>query len=881
MDFEHVYITKSILPKSACNLGCPSSWVGSRDNMKCYKLFSDTGKTFSEAHLQCQQEGAHLINVETIEENFREELLSLTLQEGTINHENISVVWLSRKEILMENYLYNDSDHENGNMCVTMQRSGFNFEKFKASWAQVEENCNNEYAFICERNNTRMRNGGWSEWVSSECSIPCGNGTMKMERFCNNPEPQYGGADCEGENIKTTFCNQRDCRKILVKNAKEQLPEFVLKCEENYWIIGCDSLNFDYLFLIDQSGNFAEETERNQVTAYNAAFKKPGDMDSILKNDINPGFLFKIQWSIQHNGYFLRTSLNKFIVSTQASDIRLETCNSNCNGSRFIWRLWKIEDMFLSFESLEKSNFYIRVESGHLQLNSVNELFTGINTNFIKQLSLKKNEKITFPALNRLLVYGDVVIHYYSRTGEIKTGFICDYNWDLADAAAVCRDLGYDTGLPTYNGQFTIDKNPYYAMSGVRCEEGTESFKKCPFKLELPQADYFVQVSMDQYEGAGYGCNRGTHSDAAGVVCGSEEAIRGMMVTGEQCENYDAESFNILKTFTSLKTIRETSKIMSESKEWFDLLLALPMTVSQTSRILLESSQFEEDLKLTTPSGIESPWESLWGDSLQTNLIFLAHYLSNAIEKANFKLGMINYNTKLIRKYLLEVSSNAFSKDEYEYKSLLQRHLKIIYKYTDENIKQVQETFQLFKKAQELIQDLLFALNVDKLKQKSLEVLTKPFASLQQYSKEMTVYFERFLMVAEISHSTFKHIEEYYNDISLLKGAQPKKSSIRILKEMNGDLMAHTLLLEKMSRFYCKFSESVLLETNMNSFYLNLKKIDDNISLDRYRRSLLDQAKTIQAEMMKQAAREEAQNDDIGSQIYEIRKKFKCDDIHI
>jgi len=802
------------------------------------------------------------------------------LQEGAINYGSVSVIWQGGKQITIENYLSNDSDHEDEIMCGTIQKSDFNFKKFRASWDQVEEICNNEYAYICERNNTRIRNGGWSEWISSECSVPCGNGTMRMERFCNNPEPQNGGADCEGENTKTTFCNPRDCQKILVENAKEQLPEFIITCKENYWIMGCDNLNFDYMFLIDQSGNFVEETESNKVTANNAALKKSEDMDSILKNDINPGFLFKIQWSIQHNGYFLITSLNKFIVSTRASEIKLETCNTNCNATRFIWRLWKIEDMFLSFESLEMSNSFLHVVNGELKLESENELFTGINTNFIKQLSLKKNKKITYPALNKLLTYGDVLIHYYSRSGEIKTGLICDYNWDLADAAAVCRDLGHDTGLPTYNGQFTIDKKPYYAVSGVRCEEGTESFKKCPFKLELPQADYFVQASMDQYDGTGYGCNRGIHSDAAGVVCGSEESIRTFMITGEQCGNYAAESNDILKTFTSLKTIKETSKIMSESKEWFELLLAMPMAVSQTSKILLESSQFEEDLKLSNPSGIESPWESLWGDSLQTNLLFLAHYLSNAIEKANFRLGLVNYNTKSMKKYLLEVSSNAFSKDEYEYKSLLRRHLKIIYKYTDENIQQVQETFQLFQKAQLLIQDLLFSLNVDKLKQKSLEVLTKPFASLQQYSKEMTVFFERFLNVAEISHSTFKHIEEYYNDISLLKGAQPRKPSIRILKEMNGDLMAQTLLLEKMSRFYCKFSESVLLETNMNSFYLNLKKIDDTISLDRYRRSLLDQAKTIQAEMMKQAAHEEAQNDDIGTQIYEIRKKFKCDDSH-
>ncbi|XP_048244666.1 A disintegrin and metalloproteinase with thrombospondin motifs adt-1-like isoform X2 [Haliotis rufescens] len=60
--------------------------------------------------------------------------------------------------------------------------------------------------------------GGWSNWqVTSRgsCSVTCGDGTQPIskERACNNPLPSNGGAQCAGQETKTTTgnCNDGSC----------------------------------------------------------------------------------------------------------------------------------------------------------------------------------------------------------------------------------------------------------------------------------------------------------------------------------------------------------------------------------------------------------------------------------------------------------------------------------------------------------------------------------------------------------------------------------------------------------------------------------------------------------------------------------------------
>ncbi|XP_051929217.1 hemicentin-1 isoform X2 [Hippocampus zosterae] len=54
--------------------------------------------------------------------------------------------------------------------------------------------------------------GEWSSWVSwGACSVSCGGGTRQRARLCASPGPQYGGRQCEGNDIHVDFCNSEPC----------------------------------------------------------------------------------------------------------------------------------------------------------------------------------------------------------------------------------------------------------------------------------------------------------------------------------------------------------------------------------------------------------------------------------------------------------------------------------------------------------------------------------------------------------------------------------------------------------------------------------------------------------------------------------------------
>ncbi|CAB3998077.1 Hypothetical predicted protein [Paramuricea clavata] len=57
-------------------------------------------------------------------------------------------------------------------------------------------------------------NGGYSNWtLSAPCNVSCGDGVEIWRRFCNNPEPKYGGHNCSGLGNSTVFgnCSRSPC----------------------------------------------------------------------------------------------------------------------------------------------------------------------------------------------------------------------------------------------------------------------------------------------------------------------------------------------------------------------------------------------------------------------------------------------------------------------------------------------------------------------------------------------------------------------------------------------------------------------------------------------------------------------------------------------
>ena len=74
-----------------------------------------------------------------------------------------------------------------------------------------------KYYYNIKQNNVRILclisvDGAWSTWSTwSFCTKTCSDmegGLRQRSRSCSNPEPKFGGLDCQGETMQTTTCGQ-------------------------------------------------------------------------------------------------------------------------------------------------------------------------------------------------------------------------------------------------------------------------------------------------------------------------------------------------------------------------------------------------------------------------------------------------------------------------------------------------------------------------------------------------------------------------------------------------------------------------------------------------------------------------------------------------
>ena len=55
-------------------------------------------------------------------------------------------------------------------------------------------------------------NGNWALWSDwNNCTLPCDGGTQNRSRTCTDPQPQYGGDDCVGNEADVQTCNAHIC----------------------------------------------------------------------------------------------------------------------------------------------------------------------------------------------------------------------------------------------------------------------------------------------------------------------------------------------------------------------------------------------------------------------------------------------------------------------------------------------------------------------------------------------------------------------------------------------------------------------------------------------------------------------------------------------
>jgi len=57
--------------------------------------------------------------------------------------------------------------------------------------------------------------GKWGAWGGySDCPVTCGNGIQYRYRNCDNPIPQFGGANCVGTNSSRVICTNAKCSTL-------------------------------------------------------------------------------------------------------------------------------------------------------------------------------------------------------------------------------------------------------------------------------------------------------------------------------------------------------------------------------------------------------------------------------------------------------------------------------------------------------------------------------------------------------------------------------------------------------------------------------------------------------------------------------------------
>lgn len=126
-------------------------------------------------------------------------------------------------------------------------------------WSQCSVTCGNGYnkrlrtctnpypkygGIACEGNEVEVKvchvgkcpvDGGWSSWSPwSSCSVSCGQGRKTRVRTCNNPEPEYGGRKCSGNNFEIDACLIKNCLTPKVMNSGGSSQKFTPFMEINH-----------------------------------------------------------------------------------------------------------------------------------------------------------------------------------------------------------------------------------------------------------------------------------------------------------------------------------------------------------------------------------------------------------------------------------------------------------------------------------------------------------------------------------------------------------------------------------------------------------------------------------------------------------------------
>ncbi|XP_057313806.1 uncharacterized protein LOC130655123 isoform X2 [Hydractinia symbiolongicarpus] len=129
-------------------------------------------------------------------------------------------------------------------------------------------------------------NGNWTEWSEwGNCDRSCANGTETKLRFCINPIPARGGANCSGLDVEQRLCNDFPCPGFYLAKPLTDCTE---TCENLGSKFACsdiiDTENTTHVFETSISGY--DYTDIQGVTC------SPDDSQKTFSKEYDPSFFF-------------------------------------------------------------------------------------------------------------------------------------------------------------------------------------------------------------------------------------------------------------------------------------------------------------------------------------------------------------------------------------------------------------------------------------------------------------------------------------------------------------------------------------------------------------------------------------------------------------
>ena len=321
-------------------------------------------------------------------------------------------------------------------------------------------------------------------------------------------------------------------------------------------------------------------------------------------------------------------------------------------------------------------------------LSSTRHLFTGLGTKFLLSSGLSEAG-----------YQGDVLIEYYDRTANIRTGFVCDKGWDQVEAEVLCQSLGYKTGIPTFGGRGNVSAEQVsgFAVSQFECNGHESSLVECRSETSC-RDDSLGCLAQEGVNRPDLPVCHGT--DIAGVHCGSEDDIIQLLDQTLTCDPKLEEISFVGNVFKLKKEIAEVRRSFFQNRDWGQYIEVIPQLDVQMSLTLLEATSLNESLRLHAPF---PGWTYLQSTFLWDNLVQLSGSLQDSLEAASKKMIQIYYNTLAIHRQIVVGVREAFKQNPDGYGQNMDK----VTTFTRENSLRITEIRESFNQSSHVFLEII------------------------------------------------------------------------------------------------------------------------------------------------------------------------------